>query len=177
MAVKVGDVMRKGVISVKKTDTLDKVTKTMSKANIGSVVVTEKGRVIGILTEKDIVRDVLAKGKAYKTVRVDSIMKHPVRTIPPDTDVEKAMRIMRDLEISKLPIIGKANKLVGMITERDLIRIEPALHEMMKEKVSLSMFRPNEKATLISGECETCGNFSQYLREVNSRFICEDCRE
>lgn len=177
MVVKVGDIMRRAVINVKKTDGLDKVVKIMGKAGIGGVIVTEKGRVVGILTEKDIIRDVLAKGKDYKKIKVKSIMKHPVRTVPPDLDAESAMRIMRDLEIERLPVVGGANKLIGLVTARDIMRIEPALHEMMKEKGSLSVFTPREKKTLISGECEICGNFSEYLREVNGKLVCEDCRE
>lgn len=171
--VTVGEIMRKAVITVKKNDTLEKTIKTMGNAGIGGVIVTEDGNVIGILTEKDIIRDVLAKGHDYKKLIVEDIMKHPVRTVPPDIDLEDAMKIMRDLDIERLPVVS--DRLAGLVTARDLIRIEPALLEMMKEKEVL-IGKLSKKESSLSGECEICGNYSDNLRIKDSAMVCEDCR-
>jgi CBS domain-containing protein len=176
--VKIGDIMRKAVITVKKNDTMDKVVKIMAKAGIGGVIVTDEGKVTGIITEKDIIRDILAQDKNLKKVRVKNIMKHPVRTVLPETDIEKAMEIMRDLDIERLPVVKKG-RLIGLVTARDITKVEPAMLEMARQKEA-AFFDPLPKEGFrlsITGECETCGNYSEYLKDVKGRLICEDCRE
>lgn len=173
--VKVGSTMRKGVITASKDDNIHKVAQVMRNAMIGGVVVTEKHKVIGILTEGDIIREVVADGKDPTKIKVIDIMKHPVRTIDPDIDVEEAMKIMRDLEIERLPVVSGKGRPIGIITERDMTRVEPALLEMMREKCNFEVIS-TESGTPIAGECESCGNYSQYLRSVEGRLLCEDCR-
>lgn len=176
--VKIGDIMRKAVITAKKNDTIDKIAKIMAKAEIGGLVVIDQGKVVGILTEKDIVKNVLAKDKNAKKVKVKDIMKHPVRTVLPETDIEKAIEIMRDLNIERLPVV-KGGKLIGLVTVRDITRVEPALLEMTRQKEA-SYFEPLPKEGYrlsITGECEVCGNYSEYLKDVGGKLICEDCRE
>jgi len=171
--IKVSDIMTKAVITANEKDSILKTAQKMRDANIGGVVITEKGRVIGILTEGDIIKDVVAKGLDSKKVLVKSIMKHPVRVIPPETDVEEAVRIMRDLNIERLPVISKG-KLVGLVTERDITLIEPALLEIIREKEEVPAIA--KKASL-SGYCEECGNYSENLKLVNGKYLCEECRE
>jgi CBS domain-containing protein len=173
--INIGSVMTRGVISVKKSDTVAEAAKLMKRARIGGVPVVERGDVIGIVTEGDIMRDIVATGKKHD-VKVGRIMKHPVRTVPPDIDVEDAAKIMRDLEIERLPVVS-GKRLMGMITMMDLVRIEPALLELMKERGSLEMVPTTEKAVSIAGECENCSNYSVFLRNIDGRLLCEDCRE
>jgi CBS domain-containing protein len=172
--VKFGDIMRKAVITVKKMDTIDKVVKIMSKIGIGGVVVTENGKVVGILTEKDIIREVVAKGKNPKKVKVKSIMTSPVRTVKAETDVEEGFRIMRDLDIERLPVVMKG-KLIGLVTERDLVRVEPALRTLMEDKVDIPSISKGKKF-YFSGFCENCRNYSDELKNMEERLFCEDCR-
>jgi CBS domain-containing protein len=174
IGVPVSEVMRKGVITARKTDTIERVAKTLKKARIGRVIVTEKGKIVGVLTEKDIIKDVLAEGKSPKT-KVEKIMKYPVKTITPETDIEEAIKTMNKYDISGLPVTVKG-RLVGIVTERDLVKAEPALLELVKEKGNLEHILPSEKELLLSGECEECGNYSENLRLVNGQFLCEDCR-
>jgi CBS domain-containing protein len=102
-------------------------------------------------------------------------MKYPVRTITPETDIEEAIKTMNKYDISGLPVTVRG-KLVGIVTERDLVKAEPALLELMKEKGNLEHIPSTEKELLLSGECEECGNYSENLRLVSGRYLCDDCR-
>lgn len=174
--VKFGDIMRKAVITVKKMDTIEKVVKIMATAGVGGMVVTENGRVVGILTEKDIIREVLARGKNYKTAKVKDVMTSPVRTVNPETDITKGFEIMRDLDIERLPVV-KNGKLIGIVTERDLVRIEPALRTLMEDKVNISDISGKNKNMVFSGYCSNCEVYSDVLKEEDGELLCQDCRE
>ena len=175
--VKAGDIMKRAVINVKKNDSLTKIVKIMAQAQIGGVIVTEKREVIGILTEGDIVKDVLAAGLDYKKLVVEDLMKHPVRTISPDIDIEDAARIMRDLDIERLPVVDEKNKLIGLVTGRDLTLIEPALLELMKEKGMMEGYKAIQEQASLSGICERCSNYSEGLDRIGNKFLCGECRE
>ena len=174
-SVLVREVMKRGVITVTPDTTIKEVVDILTSADIGSVVVISKGRIVGVLTEGDIIKDVLGKSKDYHKTRVKEVMKHPVRTVLPETDIEKAAEIMRDLTIEMLPVVSKG-KLVGLLTERDMIQIEPALIDLMQSKAAAAGVPITEKRLVISGECEECGTYSETLRNVEGRFLCEDCR-
>ncbi len=169
----VSDIMRKAVITAKENDSILKIAQVMKKADIGGLVITKEEKVMGIITEGDIIKEVVAEGLDPRKVQVKDVMKHPVRTITPDTDVEEAIRIMRDLNIERLPVVSNG-KLTGLVTERDITLIEPALLELVREKEKQPVIKPE---TSLSGYCESCGNYSEGLRLVNGRYLCEECRE
>lgn len=171
--ITVGEIMRKHVVTITPTHTLQDAMKLMTRAEIGSLVVKTSGRVSGIITEGDIIR-ALARGKTSKA-KVKEVMATPVRMIPFDADLERAGELMRDLKISRLPVV-KNKRLVGMITERDMVRVEPALIEMLEEKASIEKIRPEHEGVGISGHCENCNNYTDNLRFVENQYLCEDCR-
>lgn len=174
IGIPVNEIMRKGVITARKTDTIEHVAKVLKKAKIGRVIVTERGKILGVLTEKDIIKDIIAEKKSVKT-QVSRVMKYPVKTVTPETDIEDAIKTMNKYDISGLPVTVRG-KLVGIITERDLVRAEPALLDLVKEKGNLGHIPATEKELLLSGECEECENYSENLRLVDGRYLCEDCR-
>ena len=86
-----------------------------------------------------------------------------------------AIKTMNRFRISSLPVTVRG-KPVGIITERDLIKTEPALLELVKGKELLEHVVPSEKTLMISGECGSCGNYSEELKLVSGQFRCDDCR-
>jgi len=175
VGITVGSVMKKAVVTAKKEDTIEKIAKMMKKASIGSVIICDKGKVVGIITGDDIIYKVVASGKNPKKLKAKMVMVRRPKAISPETDLEDAAQIMRDWRVSKLPIVKKG-KLVGIITERDLIKNEPALLELMIEKGNLEKINPTHSGINISGYCENCGNYSDILQFVQGRYLCEDCR-
>jgi len=85
----------------------------------GYVIVLEKGRPIGILTEKDLVTKILAVVKTRKT-KVADIMTSPLITIDPDEDLVKASKLMRVNNIRRLPVV-REEIIYGILTARDMV--------------------------------------------------------
>ncbi|NYZ77680.1 CBS domain-containing protein [Candidatus Micrarchaeota archaeon] len=138
--LKVGDIMTKKVIIIPYGKNMQEVAKLMKKSEIGSVIVVEdtaSKKARGIITERDIMQKVLAKGKdPYKTV-VEEIMSKPLRVIKPDTSIEEAANAMRDNRIKRLPVVDEENELIGIISEGDIMKIFPLVIDLIEEKASV----------------------------------------
>lgn len=175
--ITLGEIMQKAVVTAKPNDTIEKVAEIMGKTNIGGVIITKNNDIKGIVTEGDIIKDIVAKGKNQKETRVKKIMRSPVKTAEKETDVEEALKTLRDLNIERLPIIEEG-ELVGIVSERDLTRVEPALIEMAREKEALTAIKNIKEGEMrVTGKCEDCENTSNELREINGKLICPNCRD
>ncbi|HDH41444.1 MAG TPA: CBS domain-containing protein [Candidatus Altiarchaeales archaeon] len=174
MELKVGDAMTRGVIYVKPDENVQRVAEIMKKNDIDSVIVIDNGVGVGIVTDMDIIAKVVATGKDPKTICVSKIMTSPLITITPDADIDDAARVMRDREIRRL-IVTQDGNIIGMLSEFDLVRVEPALHLLIREHSQWDIADIASPTTTISGICEVCGNYSEDLRPLNGRLVCEEC--
>ena len=113
-------VMSKPVITVKPTDFLTLAAKKMVKRNIGSVVIMEGKKPVGIVTERDVTRQVVKGSKALK-VRAGKVMSKLNVTASPNTSVQQAFELMLENKVRRLPVLD-GGKLVGIVTEKDLMR-------------------------------------------------------
>lgn len=121
MSELVRDVMKKNVISIDSSMTVQDAAKMMDDASIGAIVVLENGIVTGIITERDMTRRVVAKGKPY-TTGVKEVMSSPVVVVNPDDSVWDAAQLMKTRRIHRMPAVQN-NVLVGMITTSDVVRL------------------------------------------------------
>jgi len=132
--------MTKKVIVIPYGKNMQDVAKLMKKNEIGSVVVVDdmtNKRAKGIITERDIVHNVIAKGKdPYKTL-VEEVMSKPLRVIKPDTSIEDAAKAMRENKIKRLPVVDEENELVGIISEGDIAKVFPLVVDLIEEKASI----------------------------------------
>jgi len=117
---KVKDVMTKTVITVEANKTVIEAAALMAENDVGNLIVMDDNTPIGIVTERDFVRRVLAKEKPSKT-KISEVMSTPLRVIDPDASLKEAARRMVRKRIRRLPVI-KDNKLVGIITTTDFAR-------------------------------------------------------
>jgi len=108
------------VVTVKAADKVSKALHVMVRHKIGSVIAVEKGRPVGILTERDISTRV-AKGQNVRGMVVRNAMSKPLVTVAPSAEVWQAVEQMVRKGIRRLPVIDNY-RLVGMITERDIFR-------------------------------------------------------
>jgi CBS domain-containing protein len=113
------DLMSKPVISILPTKTIMDAAKLMKENDIESLVVAWGDQAVGILTEKDIVRRVVAEGLHYDT-KVMEVMSRPLITIKADATPENAIDKMREHGIKRLPIEEKG-KIIGIVVESDLL--------------------------------------------------------
>jgi CBS domain-containing protein len=117
--VKVDDFMTKDVITADEETSVIKIVGIMGGKRIGSVIITRDGEPFGIFTERDLLTNFLAKGKALFT-EVAPECSQPLIVIPAGTSVHRAAATMALRHIRRLPIV-RDGKLVGIITARDLV--------------------------------------------------------
>lgn len=123
----VKEYMKSNVISVEKSLTLKEVTEIMTKNNVGSVIVVDNGKPVGIITEKDIVR-ALGSGKDLNT-KAEEIMTASLITIREDAPITGALSLMRTNNIRHLPVVNEDGKLTGILSIRDVARALDDMYE------------------------------------------------
>lgn len=122
----VKEYMKKNVIVVNKNTTLRDVAKIMTENNVGSVIVVDNGKPIGIITERDIVR-AIGRNKDLNS-KAEEIMTSSLITIKEDSPITGALSLMRSYNIRHLPVIDNEGNLKGIISIRDIARaIDDAL--------------------------------------------------
>ena len=107
--------------SIHPDDSVFDAIQKLANANIGSLMVVEDDRPVGIFTERDYARNVILKGKSSPTTPVRDIMTTRVIYVQPEQTVEECMAIMTDKHIRHLPVLEDEN-LIGMISIGDLVK-------------------------------------------------------
>lgn len=135
----VSDIMTDWVATADPERTLREAATIMSKARIGSLIITKEGKPVGIVTEGDISR-ALSQGADPDKVKVKKMMSKRLVTVSPDKKVEEAAKLMAEKQIKKLPVV-KGQDLVGMITQTDIVASSFELVTSLKEMVG-ARYRP-----------------------------------
>ncbi len=129
--MKVKEIMNKPVETLDRNDTLSLAEELMTMKRIRHLPVLEDGRLVGIVTQRDLFRAGLSTAMGFgkkaqkefmKTVFVKEVMTEEVVTIGPEADVKEAARIMLEKKIGCLPVVD-SGKLLGLISETDLVRL------------------------------------------------------
>ncbi|OJI07919.1 MAG: hypothetical protein BK997_01285 [Candidatus Micrarchaeum sp. ARMAN-1] len=121
--IMVEDAMTTDVVVAKPSDLVSGIAKLMAEKEIGSVIVVDEDMYpLGIVTEGDIVRNVIAEDMDPKTTAAKEIMTAPVITITSDIKLSDAARLMAVKHIKKLCIVSLNGKLKGIMTEGDVIK-------------------------------------------------------
>ena len=171
----VKEAMKTNLVMVEPTTTVLEAAKRMKKNKIGNVLVVEKKQPVGILTESDILKKVVAEGKNASDVLVEEVMSTPVVVADPYISLEEAMKTMGKFNIRRLPVIENG-ELIGVITQKDISRISPVLHDISREWYDITVRDESYlKRQIFSGKCEDCSALSTTLRRIDGRLLCEDC--
>ena len=165
----------RNVISVKPRTKLTSVAKKMAKKRIGGLPVVYKKKLVGIITERDIINKVVAKGKTAKGMRVEDVMTSPVKVYAEKhDDLTHIAKKMVKHDVSRIPIVHE-EKLIGFITNKDIARESPVLINVLLERLKVSnpefKFQPSS-----FGECEVCGQ-PGHLGFNQNKFLCELCSD
>lgn len=141
--VTVGDAMSHNPIIITPDKNISQCASLMMKKNVGSIIVKAHDRVLGIITEKDIVNKVVAKNLSPSKTKVTNIMTKQVITIRPEQDIYEVMIEMSERHLRRMPVIHNG-KIVGMITVRDIMRVQPRLFDLLVER-----FRSGQQIPLL----------------------------
>ena len=128
----VKEAMKTNIAMVKPSMSVLEAAGIMKERRIGNVIVVEKKQPVGILTESDIIRKVVAEGKDIKKVKVKDAMSTPLIIIDPYVTLEEAMKTMGKCNVRRLPVCEK-DELIVIITQKDISRMSPILHEISRE--------------------------------------------
>ena len=151
--MQVKDIMTREVITVGPHHNVADVASVMDARGVGSVLVLEEDRVLGILTERDILK-VIGAGEDPKNVAAHEALTDDLYTIAPDASVDEAARKMTKAKVRHLPVIAD-DRVIGILSIRDLVRwsvrgmAEATDEELPHVKVSrqvLSIDHPTDQA-------------------------------
>ncbi|RLI47202.1 hypothetical protein DRO69_01105 [Candidatus Bathyarchaeota archaeon] len=121
MSLKVKDVMVKNIVTIGAKTSVKKAVELMNKHEIGCLIIMNKEKPVGIVTERDMLKRVLLQRKDPRRTRVSSIMSKPLMVGKPHTDLREAVRLMVERRIKKLPIVENTH-LLGLLTLTDIVR-------------------------------------------------------
>jgi CBS domain-containing protein len=132
--MKVKDAMHKGVDWVSPETPVSELAKLMRSKDVGSIPIGEDDRLIGMVTDRDIVCKGLAEeGFDLRNATARDVMTAGIHCCREDDDLAKAIRHMEDLKIRRLPVINKSMRMVGMLSVGDVGRSAPI--ELVSEYV------------------------------------------
>jgi CBS domain-containing protein len=111
----------RSVLEIDAEATVFEAVQTMVEHNVGSLLVTEGGDVVGIVTERDYLRRVTLEGRTDRETRVGEIMSRPLVVVTPETTVDECMALMTDRRIRHLPVVEEGD-VVGLVSIGDLVK-------------------------------------------------------
>ena len=175
MSVK--EVMTEKVIIIDIEESALKAGKEMIKHNVGNIIVTKDNEAMGIITERDMVKMIIAKNKKPGKVSASEIMSSPLITTKPSANVIDASRQMVKANIRRLAVM-QGGDIVGIITDRDILTIAPGLNTILTTLIEINREQsviPEEEFE--GGVCQICGYYVNDLVMVNGKPLCESCRD
>jgi CBS domain-containing protein len=145
------DIMVQSVVTVESDQPVKEAAKRMNLYGIGCLIVISKGKVSGILTERDILSKVVETSKNAGKTKVSEIMSSKLVVGSPNMDVVDAARMMLQKKIKKLPVVVEG-KLVGLVTFTDIVRtvrMEPEMLNAIKDLTKSGWLPPKSMKNII----------------------------
>jgi CBS domain-containing protein len=154
----VEEIMSRDVVTTTPEATMDEAAKMMGAKHIGSLIVVKYRTPVGIVTERDLLSNILALGRNPREVKVEEVMSYPLITICPTAQIKEAAQIM--IKKKGRLTVFECGKLVGIITASDLIRSLPEVPEtrlkvddfMTKQVITANEKTPVATIAKIMGE-------------------------
>jgi CBS domain-containing protein len=112
----------KEALAIEGDATVFDAIKRMVEANVGSLLVTERGKLTGIVTERDYLRRVALEGRTEKETPVRDIMSSPLVYVTPDTTIDECMAVMTERRIRHLPVLNEGRETAGVVSIGDLVK-------------------------------------------------------
>ena len=148
----------------------------MKNKKVRELVVVSKDEVLGILVDRDLTKRVVALKKDPSKLKVKQVMTKRLITATENDTVEDVVRAMIKNDISRIPVI-QGDKLIGIVTYREILKIWPAYVNLLEEEIGVHSNEEDdeEEESNLEGYCDSCGNYSDNLQEINGRYLCPDC--
>jgi CBS domain-containing protein len=121
--------------SIAPTASVYEALSVMADKEIGSLLVIESGKMVGLISERDYARKVILRGRSSRETRVDEIMTAPPITVDSNSSVDDAMRIMTENRVRHLPVIDDNAAVLGIVSIGDLVKWIITSHEQTIEQL------------------------------------------
>ena len=184
--ISVAEVMNKAVIVMDINSYTPTIAREMINCDAGSVIITENGMAMGIITERDLVRDIVAENRRPSDVKTSELLSTPLITIEPEKSIIEASEIMLKANIKRLPVL-KGRTVIGVISNTDILVITPGLSTILKNLIDMNretlLATPSmeeissDLEDFTTGVCESCNIFCYDLKYVDGRYLYEHCRQ
>jgi len=122
MGTSIKEVMTSQVKACEPGTTVADAAKVMAKEDVGPVPVVEEGRLVGIVTDRDIVVRVVAEGRDPSSTTVGEIASRDVVTVSPDDDLDAALKQLAQKQVRRVPVV-EGDRLVGIVAQADIARL------------------------------------------------------
>jgi signal-transduction protein with cAMP-binding, CBS, and nucleotidyltransferase domain len=135
---KVSDIMTANPVKIEADSNVQRCAELMKKQDVGSLIVVKNSKFAGILTEQDIIIKVVLKDTLPSKITVEKIMTplKDIISIEPNKDIYDALVLMKENDLKRLPVMtGKT--LNGLITNKDILRIQPDLFDLIVDTLDL----------------------------------------
>jgi len=120
MAKKVRELMSKDPIKLASSSPVAEAARQMRDKNVGAVIVEDNGKLCGVVTDRDIAIRAVAEGRDPATAHLADICSKDLTTVSPDEDLDRAVQIMREKAIRRVPVVDGNNRPVGVLSLGDL---------------------------------------------------------
>ena len=134
--------------SVKPTDTVEQVAQVMIDQDTGIVPVVDNDRLLGVITDRDIVVRLVGKGADLKSAQAREVMSDDVECVTEKDTLDDVLRLMGEHQIRRVPVVGRNDALVGIISMADLAReadvdeqLQQAFEEISSERAFWTRLR------------------------------------
>ena len=137
MAKSIRDAMTANPRAVSSSTSVAEAAQLMKSEDVGSLPVTDGDRLVGVVTDRDIVVRVVAEGKDVQSSTVGEIASRELVTVDPQQDLDEALRLMAKHQVRRLPVVEEDGRLVGILAQADVAQQgEDAKTGQMVEKIS-----------------------------------------
>jgi CBS domain-containing protein len=122
MGKRVRDVMTQSPRTIDAGSPVIEAARLMKQEDVGSVPIVDGDRLVGTLTDRDIVVRVIAEGRDAQSTKVRDVASQDLVTIDPDQDLDEALRLMARHQVRRLPVVEEDGKVVGVLAQADVAR-------------------------------------------------------
>ena len=181
--VTIADIMIRDLVKIKPETNLIECARKMVRKRVSSLVMVEKNKLVGFLSQKDILWALIKKSKKdLSQIKAIDISPKKIITLKPDLTIEQAMKKIKNSRFYRYPVIEN-DEILGIISIREILDFKPELYPEFEELEKIK--RDEEKLKKIEEEkmqrlgregiCEECGN-QDILVKHNGMMMCESCR-
>ena len=180
----VAEVMTRDPITISPKTNLLECAKKMVQKNTGSLLIVDKKRLVGFISERDVLWAFVKKSRAdLSKISVMEIATKKIATTKPDSTLQETIDKMKKLKFRRLPVV-RNKELVGIVTIKDILNFFPEIYpeiseldRVKEESEKLKRIKGfKEKDFTRQGICEECGT-TDILYRIDGRLLCESCKD